>query len=73
MFIIYNLGILCIEYLQVHIHTQTHLVRVQFRIRVFVSERLVLCDLVCIGADPLVSSIIGKSMFSHVHSAAFSS
>ena len=29
MFIIYNLGILCIEYLQVHIPTHTHIVRVQ--------------------------------------------
>ena len=52
MFIIYNLGILCIEYVQVHIRTHTHIVRVQLRVRVFVSQRLALCDFsVCFPDD----------------------
>ena len=53
MFIIYNLGILCKEYLQVHIHTHTHIVRVKLQVRVFMSRRLALCDFsVCFPDDP---------------------
>ena len=52
-FSIYNLGILCIEYLQVHIRKHTYIVKVKLRVRVFVSRRLALCDfLVCFPDDP---------------------
>ena len=53
MFINYKLPILCIEYLQMHIHTHTHIVRLH-SVRVFVSRNLAFCDFsVCGPDDPL--------------------
>ena len=58
------------EYLQVHIRTHIHIVRVRVRV-------LCLEGLHCATSQsvfhviPLLSSIVSKSMFSHVRSIAF--
>ena len=74
MFIIYNPDIFCIEYVQVNIHTHTHIVRVLFWLVFLCLECLHFAtSQSALQEIPLVSFIIGISMFSHVRCTAFSS
>ena len=73
MFIIYNLGILYIKHLQVHIYTHTHTVRVQLRLGFLCIDGLhFVTSWSALQMIPMVSFTVCKSMFSHVRSTAFS-
>ena len=74
MFIIYNLGILCIEYVQVHIQTETHVVRVHLPLRFLGLEGLHFANSQsALEMISLVSFTVCKSMFSQFCTASFSS